>query len=172
MRIYGLNATTRRGKKIKIFREENHPVCVDLVQRRFTAKEPRTKLVTDMTFFHVREGWLVLKVIKDLFNNKILAWDFDTGATLELALATLRKMPKNKNMILHSDQGTVYTSSRYRQEAEAMGICLSYSRRGIYYDNATMENFFGHLKSETIYQMRPEIRYSLKRSQLRRLINT
>ena len=172
MRIYGLNATTRRRKKFKIYRDENHPVCVDLVQRRFTAKEPGKKLVTDMTFFHVREGWLVLNVIKDLFNNEILAWDFDTGATLDLALATLRKMPNNAQLVLHSDQGTVYTSNRYRQEAEAMGIQLSYSRRGNCYDNAAMENFFGHLKSETIYQMRPEIRYTLNRDQLKSLINT
>ena len=111
MRIYGLSATTRRRKKIKIYCDESHPVCIDLVQCRFTAKELGKKLVTDMTFFHVREGWLVLNVIKDLFNNEILAWNFDTGAMLNLALATLRKMPSNAQLVLHSDQGTVYTSN-------------------------------------------------------------
>ena len=73
--------------------------------------------------------------------------------------------------LLHSDQGGTYTSPAYRDEAEKLGITLSYSRKGNCYDNASMENFYGHLKSETIYQMPFHQRYGSTRKELIAIIN-
>ena len=132
---------------------------------------PRTKFVSDMTFFHTREGWLILGTIKDLCTKEIVAWDFDTGATVELALKTLKQICFYGGSLLYSDQGGTYTSPAYRDEAEKLGITLSYSRKGNCYDNASMENFYGHLKSETIYQMPFHQRYGSTRKELIAITN-
>lgn len=175
MRAYGLNARIRREKKS--FPRGRNSCLVDdrpttnLLKRNFKAKVPRTKFVSDMTFFHTREGWLILGTIKDLCTKEIVAWDFDTGATVELALKTLKQIRFYGGSILHSDQGGTYTSPAYRDEAEKLGITLSYSRKGNCYDNASMENFYGHLKSETIYQMPFHQRYGSTRKELIAIIN-
>ena len=75
-----------------------------------------------------------------------------TGATRELAETTLLKLAGLGPALLHSDQGTVYTAPRYRDLAKSLNIDLSYSRKGNCFDNACMENFYGHLKSETIFR--------------------
>ena len=59
----------------------------------------------------------------------------------------------------------------YRDTAESYNLVLSYSRKGNCYDNACMENFYGHLKSETIYQLPITQRYCLRRKELKKIIN-
>lgn len=76
----------------------------------------------------------------------------------------------SKNAILHSDQGGTYTSPMYRDTAESYNLVLSYSRKGICYDNACIGNFYGHLKSETIYQLHITQRYCLRRKELTKII--
>lgn len=175
MRLNGLNATIRRRKKL--FSRSNYSKNQDsrpinnLIKRNFVSDTPRKKLVSDMTFFHTAEGWLVLSTIKDLCTKEIIAWDFDTGATVELAIKTLDKVSYCKDAILNSDQGGTYTSPMYRDTAESYNLVLSYSRKGNCYDNACMENFYGHLKSETIYQLPITQRYCLKREELKKIIN-
>lgn len=62
-----------------------------------------------------------------------------------------QKIPDNTNLILHSDQGWHYRHKQYVAMLKEKGICQSMSRKGNCYDNAVMENFFGHLKSELLY---------------------
>ncbi len=175
MKLHGLNARIRQVRKL--FPRQKNDRIVDgrptnnILKRQFFTEEPRKKFVSDMTFFHTYDGWLVLSTIKDLCTKEIVAWDFDTGATVELAMRTLSKIGCYKGAILHSDQGGTYTSPNYRNLAESLGISLSYSRKGNCFDNACMENFYGHLKSETIYQMPITERYSQSRIQLQDIIN-
>lgn len=75
------------------------------------------------------------------------------------------------NLLHRDDQGDTYTSPAYRNEAEKLGITLSDSRKGNCYDNASMGNFYGHLKSETIYQMPFHQRYGSIREELMAVIN-
>ena len=145
--------------------------CIDKLNREFFPKEPRKKLVTDMTFFHVEEGWLVLSTIKDLCTKEIIAWGFDTGTIRDLAETTLSKLAGLGPALLHSDQGTVYTALRYRDLAKSLNIDLPYSRKGNCFDNTCMENFYGHLKSGTIYQMPKNRRYVLPRADLKQIID-
>ncbi|MGL5512981.1 MAG: transposase [Sporomusa sp.] len=56
---------------------------------------------------------------------------------------------------LHSDQGFQYTSQAYFNLSKDYGITPSMSRRGNCYDNAVAENFFGILKTECIYRLKP-----------------
>jgi putative transposase len=52
---------------------------------------------------------------------------------------------------LHSDQGFQYTSKQYHHLLKEYNITCSMSRKGNCLDNACIESFFSHLKSECIY---------------------
>lgn len=49
---------------------------------------------------------------------------------------------------MHTDQGFQYQHSTWRDLIKSIGGVQSMSRKGNCYDNAVMENFFGHLKTE------------------------
>lgn len=61
------------------------------------------------------------------------------------------QLPERANMLLHSDQGSVYTSQAYQAAVKEKGITMSMSRKGTPADNAPIESFHSTLKSETFY---------------------
>ena len=96
-------------------------------------------------------------MIRDLFDNSIVAYKTGTTQTVNLVLDTIRfAMQKEKKVAaelqLHSDQGSQYTSQAYFDLTKEYGITPSMSRRGNCYDNAMAENFFSILKTECIYR--------------------
>ena len=100
-------------------------------------------------------------MIRDLYDNSIVAYKTGTQQTVNLVLDTIRfAMRKEKKRIaaelqLHSDQGFQYTSQAYFQLTKQYGITPSMSRRGNPYDNAMAENFFSILKTECISRHKP-----------------
>jgi len=66
-------------------------------------------------------------------------------------LDTLSQLPSLPGAILHSDQGSVYTSHAYQEAVKGKGITMSMSRKGTPADNAPIESFHSTLKSETFY---------------------
>ena len=58
---------------------------------------------------------------------------------------------KPKDVIFHSDQGTHYTSRKFRQRLWPYQITQSMSSRGNCWDNASMECFFRSLKTERVH---------------------
>lgn len=148
----------------------------NLLKRDFQSDVPYTKMVTDMTFIPLREGWLVLSAIKDLFSHKIVGAAFRAAATIDLALKTLKGLPNSigtigKTAVIHSGQGSCYTSEKYRED-RGVGFCCSFSRKGNCLDNASIESFFGHLKSETYYRLSPVERSRLKRVDAERIVKS
>jgi putative transposase len=124
------------------------------LNRQFVASRPNQKWVTDVTYIATQQGWAYLSTIKDLFDGFIVSHQLARINSLELVLNTL-KLAKQKEqitdeLILHSDQGYQYTSHSYAALPTDYAITLSMSRRGICWDNAPMENFFGHLKEEAL----------------------
>ena len=71
--------------------------------------------------------------------------------TTDMLNKAFAKIPDDTNLILHSDQGWQYQMKKYQQRLRKKGIIQSMSRKGNCLDNAVMENFFGHLKSELLY---------------------
>lgn len=179
MRLHGLNSRVRPKRRIHYRTEMLEPVQEPLnnvLKRDFSSSGPMTKLVTDMTFVPVREGWVVLSTIKDLFNHKIVAWETGSSATLQLALATLKKLPTKEGLlpsdcVIHSDRGGTYTSMSYVKAVRKLGARPSYSRRGNCLDNASMETFYGHMKSETFRRMTPQERIELTRAKAQEIID-
>ena len=73
--------------------------------------------------------------------------------TLQIALD---RNPVKGKIILHSDQGSQYTSRAFTEFCEGKGIRQSMSKAGCPYDNSPMESFYGTFKSEFIRQNRFE----------------
>ena len=122
---------------------------------------PKAKWVTDISYIQTKEGVLYLSVIRDLYDNSIVAYKTATQQTINLVLDTIRlAMKKEKKRVaaelqLHSDQGFQYTSTAYFKLTQSYGITPSMSRKGNPYDNAMAENFFSILKTECIYRHKP-----------------
>jgi len=103
---------------------------------------------------------LYLSVIRDLFDNSIVAYKTGTEQTINLVLQTIRSAQGKEavaaELQLHSDQGFQYTSQAYFTLTRDYGITPSMSRRGNCYDNAMAENFFGILKAECLRRHKPQ----------------
>ena len=160
MKKYGLLAEIRRRRRWQRMGEQLHKY-ENLLNRDFHAEIPNSKWVTDISYIHTKQGVLYLSMIRDLFDNSIVAYKTGTQQTVNLVLDTIRlAMKREKKRVaaelhLHSDQGFQYTSQAYFNLTQEYGITPSMSRRGNPYDNAMADNFFSILKTECIYRHKP-----------------
>ena len=161
MKKYGLLSEIRRRRKWVQLGQQVHKY-ENLLNRQFHADKPNSKWVTDISYIHTGQGVLFLSMIRDLYDNSIVAYKTATQQTVSLVLDTIRlamKREKKKvaaELYLHSDQGFQYTTQAYFNLTQEYGITPSMSRRGNCYDNAMAENFFSILKTECIYRHKPK----------------
>ena len=160
MKKYNLLSEIRRHRRWVNMGQQLHRY-ENLLNRQFRADRPNHKWVTDISYIHTKQGVLYLSIIRDLYDNSIVAYKTGTEQTVNLVLDTIRlAMRREKKKVaaelqLHSDQGFQYTSQAYYKLTQKYGITPSMSRRGNCYDNAMAENFFSILKSECIYRHKP-----------------
>ena len=156
MQKYNLLSVVRR-KKYRNYGECLHRYP-NLLNRDFKAERPNQKWVTDISYIKTGQGTLYLSVIRDLYDNSIVAYKTGTKQNINLVLSTIRAAKRKEKVTaelqLHSDQGFQYTSQAYFKLTQSYGITPSMSRRGNPYDNALAENFFSILKTECIYRVK------------------
>ncbi|MDU0461039.1 MAG: IS3 family transposase [Geobacteraceae bacterium] len=142
---------------------ENH------LKQDFNAQQPNQAWVTDITYIRTYEGWLFLAVVIDLFSRQVVGWSMQPKMHVDLVLNALlmavwRRKPKTE-VLIHSDQGSQYTSSDWQAFLKSHNLVCSMSRRGNCYDNAVAESFFQLLKRERIkrktYKDRDEARQDI-----------
>ena len=159
MKILGLSSPVRKKRYQCCTKEEPNEkariVCSNHLARNFTASRPLEKLVTDVSYIYSQEGRMYLSVIKDLFDNSIIAYQVSKFNDLKLVMDNVVQVVDDKwnptmACTLHSDQGFQYTNIVYIKYLEVHGVTVSHSRKANCYDNACCENFFGHLKSECL----------------------
>lgn len=133
----------KRNKKYKY-----QPIIMkNKLDRDFKADNPLEKLVTDITYIPYGSKILYLSTLSD-------------KQDLECVIDTLNQLPPiEKTCILHSDQGSVYTSKEYQSRVKNKSIIMSMSRKGTPADNASIESFHSSLKSET-FELMPELKSS------------
>ena len=154
MQKYNLLSEVRRKKYHNytngLYKYKNH------LARNFTAERPNEKWVTDISYIKTEQGFLYLSIIRDLYDNSIVAYKTGTEQNINLVLSTIRAAKKKEKVTgslhLHSDQGFQYTSQAYYSLTKSYHITPSMSSRGNPYDNAMAENFFSILKTECIYR--------------------
>lgn len=121
---------------------------------KFQSDGSESGMAKGITYVSDGKQFYFLSVIQDLFNNEIVAWQISKRNDLELVLKTVDEWTKKKDVagaVLHSDQGFQYTSKTYNKRLETFGVKGSHSRKGNCLDNACVESFFSHLKSEKLY---------------------
>ncbi len=131
-----------------------HKVFPNLIQQNFTADEINRKWCTDFTYLYLTDGSKRYNCsIMDLHDRSIVASITDKQITSDLAIRTLKKALESQKaikeqLILHSDQGSQYTSKEFTEFCEEIGITQSMSKAGCPYDNAPMERYYNTLKNE------------------------
>lgn len=131
---------------------ENH------LERDFTASEPESKWVTDITEIRTLEGKLVLCVVLDLFSKLVIGWAMhhrqDRHMVIRAVEMALWQRQEKTPVILHSDRGCQFTSGDYQRYLGRNDLVSSMSAVGHCGDNAACEGFFGVLKRERVYHRR------------------
>jgi putative transposase len=154
MQLDGLYGTGTLKKRPRHKAGRPHKAHPNHLGQCFTVQKPNEAWVTDITYIRTYEGWLYLAVVLDLFSRKIIGWAMSHRMTSELALDTLsmaiKRQQPNDEVLLHSDQGSQYSSYAWQNMLKRSNIIPSMSRRGNCYDNAVVESFFKTLKRECV----------------------
>ena len=133
---------------------DEHPVIPNLLARQFDVVEPDKVWCGDVTYIWTGNRWAYLAVVIDLFARKVIGWAMshspDTHLTMRALDMAWECRGKPEGVMFHSDQGSHYTSLKYRQRLWRYQIKQSMSRRGNCWDNAPMERFFRSLKVEWV----------------------
>jgi putative transposase len=133
---------------------KEHVAIPNILERQFAVVEPNTYWCGDVTYIWTGSRWSYLAVVLDLFGRKIIGWALsnspDSELTMQALMMAYESRGKPKDVIFHSDQGTHYTSRKFRQRLWRYQITQSMSRRGNCWDNAPMERFFRSLKTEWV----------------------
>jgi putative transposase len=161
----GRNRVARimRANRIKAVRGYKAPrviagrpsiIAPNKLKREFTVDHPDRVWVTDITYIRTWQGWLYLAVVLDLFARKVVGWSMKPTLAKALVMDALlmavwRRRPQGQVMV-HSDQGSQYSSDDWLRFCKAHNLEPSMSRRGNCWDNAVAESFFSSLKKERI----------------------
>ena len=172
MRVGGL-----RARLVRVYRRTTgthrwfgqHPNHV----RRTQATAPNQIWVGDLTYLSVAGRWWYFAAVLDQYSRRLLAWRL--GATRDSLLtravvdAALRRRRPPPGLIFHSDRGSEYLGTTFRQRLLALGVRQSMTRGGAPGENAHMESFFHSLKADLVYGSRFHTVAAL-RQQLRRYL--
>ena len=154
MKRAGLRAARGYRRPKGYYAGQLNAAVPNILERKFEVDPPNRWWVSDITYIHTHEGFLFLAVVMDLFARKIVGWSMASHMTDDLILDALtmaywRRKPQ-ATVMLHSDQGSQYTSRRCKQLLKTLNIEQSMSRRGNCHVNAVAESFFANLKKEKV----------------------
>jgi transposase InsO family protein len=155
MRQAGLEGKRKGGKKRTTIPDEAAAEKArDLLQRDFTATAPNQKWVADLTYVRTWNGFVYLAFVLDCYSRMIVGWQLATHMRTELVLDALEmanglRRP-NAGLVAHTDRGSQYTSVRYSERLEELGIAPSIGSKGDAYDNAMAESWVATYKTELV----------------------
>ena len=90
MKKYGLLSEIRRRRRWQQMGQQLHKYQ-NLLNRNFQAEAPNRKWVTDISYIQTKQGVLYLSMIRDLYDNSIVAYKTATQQTVNLVLNTIRQ---------------------------------------------------------------------------------
>ena len=159
MNQMGLKAKARK-RHYHSYKGEIGRIAPNVLERDFCADRPNQKWATDVTQVCINDRKLYLSPILDMFDGGIISYTISTSPNLQMVISMLKKAfkkyPQLNGLTMHSDQGWHYQHTRYQYLLKEHGITQSMSRKGNCLDNSVMENFFGLMKNELLYNNRWE----------------
>ena len=152
--LAGIKAQIGYKRRPGIYGGKPSVVVDNTLDRQFDVDAPDRIWVTDITYIRTLEGFAYLAVVIDLYSRRIVGWSMQSRQTTDVVLQALlmavwRRKPKNR-VLIHSDQGSQFTSMDWASFLKAHNLQHSMSRRGNCHDNAVAESFFNLLKRERI----------------------
>lgn len=156
MRRAGLQGAMGRRKRVRI--ERGDAIALDLVDRSFARTQRNRLWVTDITEHPTREGRLYCCVVLDTCSRFVVGWSIDSSPTAALVTNALGMAISSRNpgpgTLIHSDQGTQFTSWAFTRRAKASGLVPSMGSIGDCYDNAMIESFWSRMQVELLNRKR------------------
>ena len=137
----------------------------DRVERMFHRDRPDELWVTDVTEHPTREGKVYCAVVLDAWSRRVIGWSIDSSPTTALVTNALgmaidQRRP-NQSTVIHSDQGTQFTSWAFTRRAMDSGLLPSMGSVGDCFDNALMEAFWSRMQVELLDRKRWNTRVEL-----------
>ncbi len=127
----------------------------NLLMTGLNVSGPMQCVVSDMTAFYLKGVYYELTLYMDLWNNEILTYALSSKRGDRMTylnglkeLIDIKKKYPELEMILHTDQGSVYSSKSFNELLPLYNIVHSMSRAGTPTDNAAMEAINGWIKAE------------------------
>ncbi len=154
MRQRGLLRKTKR-RWIKTTDSNHSQRIYPNLTNNLVVTAPNQVWAADITYIGIRNGFVYLAVILDLFARRAIGYAISRNIDTVLCLAALsmaiahRQPPKG--VIHHSDRGVQYASHDYIGTLLQYDFLISMSRKGNPYDNAIAESFFKTVKVEEVY---------------------
>jgi len=156
-----LRRAGRAGRAPKRWRTTTVPdpaatTPADLIKREFScsARDIDTRWCGDITYINTWEGWLYLATVIDLGSRRVVGWATADHLRTDLVVEALNNAVHQRRpepgVVFHSDRGCQYTSTRFGDLAEELGVRLSVGRKGQCWDNAVAESFFATLEKELL----------------------
>lgn len=154
MKKYNLTCPIRKTNPHRqLMRElQTNNTKENILRRRFEEYGPRIVLLTDITYLPYDGTFAYLSVVLDAYTKQILAYVLSPNLEIDFVLETIRQLVEkhgntlHPETIIHSDQGSHYTSRKFAELLKKLKLRHSMSRRGNCWDNAPQESFFGHMK--------------------------
>ena len=131
----------------------NVATAADLVERRFRRDDPDRLWVTDITEHPTREGKVYCAVVLDVFSRRVVGWSIDASPTAALVTNALGMAIDQRGpdgTVIHSDQGTQFTSWAFTRRAVDSGLLPSMGSVGSCFDNAMIESFWSRMQVELL----------------------
>ena len=128
----------------------------NLLQREFECYGPRYVLLTDITYIPYNGEFAYLSTILDAYTKQVLSYVLSDSLEIDFVKETVENLIRDhgislhKETLIHSDQGSHYTSTTFIQIIEDCDLRRSMSRRGNCWDNSPQESFFGHMKDHIL----------------------
>jgi transposase InsO family protein len=161
MRRAGIQGITGRPRYRRV---ANIATASDLVERQFRRDDPDRLWVTDITEHPTREGKVYCAVVLDAYSRRVVGWSIDASATAALVTNALGMAINHRGpngTVIHSDQGTQFTSWAFTRRAIDSGLLPSMGSVGDCYDNAVIESFWSRMQVELLDRKRWRTRVEL-----------
>jgi transposase InsO family protein len=154
MRAHGLHG--RKPRRFRRTTDSRHAyrIAPNRLERDFTASAPNRVWAGDITYVPVRDGWLYLAVLLDLYSRRIVGWAMSDRIDTELALEALQMAVRARNpppgLLHHTDRDCRYASDEYQAALTQHGMVPSMSRKADCWDNAAAESIFATIEKELL----------------------
>ncbi len=169
MRKYKLICPIRHTNPYKQLARDmrTNTVAPNIVKREFLLHGARKILLTDITYLFYRGGnCCYLSTILDAFTREILAYSVSESLEVGFVIETVDSLIEtygaelDDDTIVHSDQGSHYTSKAFIRALKDANFVQSMSEKGMCWDNAPQESFFGHMKDEIAAEISKKASFS------------